>query len=258
MTALALPDLASRTIGGSVLYATDDFFAEKENLIKPGAAVFSPDLRCTRGRCTTVGRRGGGASARAAGRDEFDGHRAARRAGVVRGVVVDTALLHRQLPRTCSVEGCQRAPETAPSSCGGATGSSRAEVGAEGRQRERLRGRRRRRSRICGCTSIPTAAWRGCACTARSCRPAAREGGLTVTISRRRSTAADVLACSDMFFGPAQPDHPGPRGGHERRLGDEAAARGGNDWVIVRLAAPALVRLVESTRPGSWGTRLPG
>jgi len=37
-----LPDLASRDLGGSVGYANDEFFAEKENLINPGAPVFSP------------------------------------------------------------------------------------------------------------------------------------------------------------------------------------------------------------------------
>jgi allantoicase len=33
-------DLASEKIGGKVLYATDDFFAEKENLIKEGRGIF--------------------------------------------------------------------------------------------------------------------------------------------------------------------------------------------------------------------------
>nr|WP_321232104.1 allantoicase [uncultured Psychroserpens sp.] len=36
-------DLASEKIGGQVLYATDDFFAEKENLIKEGRGIFIPD-----------------------------------------------------------------------------------------------------------------------------------------------------------------------------------------------------------------------
>ncbi len=36
-------DLASENIGGKVLYATDDFFAEKENLIKEGRGIFIPD-----------------------------------------------------------------------------------------------------------------------------------------------------------------------------------------------------------------------
>ena len=40
---LELPDVASRALRGSVIAASDEFFAEKENLIKPGAAAFSPE-----------------------------------------------------------------------------------------------------------------------------------------------------------------------------------------------------------------------
>lgn len=39
----SMTDLASERLGGKVLFATDDFFAEKENLIKPGRGVFVPD-----------------------------------------------------------------------------------------------------------------------------------------------------------------------------------------------------------------------
>ena len=35
-----LIDLAAERLGGAVLYANDDFFAEKENLLKPAAPVF--------------------------------------------------------------------------------------------------------------------------------------------------------------------------------------------------------------------------
>lgn len=38
------PDLASRAIAGSVMWASDESFAEKENLITPGEAPFDPDL----------------------------------------------------------------------------------------------------------------------------------------------------------------------------------------------------------------------
>ncbi|MDT7598791.1 MAG: allantoicase, partial [Pseudonocardiales bacterium] len=37
---VTLPDLASRSLGGGVPYANDELFAERENLIKPGPAVF--------------------------------------------------------------------------------------------------------------------------------------------------------------------------------------------------------------------------
>lgn len=43
-------DLVSEMIGGSVLYTTDDFFAEKENLIKPGRGVFIVDKYTERGK----------------------------------------------------------------------------------------------------------------------------------------------------------------------------------------------------------------
>ncbi|MDQ3552222.1 MAG: allantoicase [Bacteroidota bacterium] len=45
-----LTDLAAERLGGKVLYATDDFFAEKENLIKPGRGVFIPDKYTDRGK----------------------------------------------------------------------------------------------------------------------------------------------------------------------------------------------------------------
>jgi len=43
-------DLASEKIGGKVLYCTDDFFAEKENIIKEGRGVFIPDKYTDHGK----------------------------------------------------------------------------------------------------------------------------------------------------------------------------------------------------------------
>ena len=43
-------DLAAERLGGKVLYATDDFFAEKENLLKPGRGIFIPDKYTDRGK----------------------------------------------------------------------------------------------------------------------------------------------------------------------------------------------------------------
>jgi allantoicase len=45
-----LTDLASERLGGKVLFATDDFFAEKENLIKSGRGVFITDKYTERGK----------------------------------------------------------------------------------------------------------------------------------------------------------------------------------------------------------------
>ena len=45
-----LTDLAAERLGGKVLFSTDDFFAEKENIIKPGRGVFIPDKYTDRGK----------------------------------------------------------------------------------------------------------------------------------------------------------------------------------------------------------------
>ena len=46
----SLTDLAAERLGGKVIYATDDFFAEKENLIKPGRGIFIADKYTDRGK----------------------------------------------------------------------------------------------------------------------------------------------------------------------------------------------------------------
>lgn len=43
-------DLAAEKVGGKVLFANDEFFAEKENLIKPGRGVFIADKYTERGK----------------------------------------------------------------------------------------------------------------------------------------------------------------------------------------------------------------
>ena len=45
-----LTDLAAERLGGKVLFATDDFFAEKKNLIKPTRGVFITDKYTDRGK----------------------------------------------------------------------------------------------------------------------------------------------------------------------------------------------------------------
>lgn len=47
---VCLTDLAAEKLGGKVLYCTDDFFAEKENLIKAGRGIFINDKYTERGK----------------------------------------------------------------------------------------------------------------------------------------------------------------------------------------------------------------
>jgi allantoicase len=96
-----LLDLASQRLGGCVLAANDDFFAEKENLIKEGAAVFIA------GKYTDRGKWMDGWESR---RKRVPGHDWAivrlGAPGVVKRVVVDTSFFTGNYPEHCSIEGC--------------------------------------------------------------------------------------------------------------------------------------------------------
>jgi len=52
-----LVDLAAERVGGKALVANDEFFAEKENLLKPGRGVFIADKYTTAANGWTVGKR---------------------------------------------------------------------------------------------------------------------------------------------------------------------------------------------------------
>jgi allantoicase len=94
-----LPDLAGRALGGAVVCANDEFFAAKENLVKPEPAVARAEF----------GHKG----------KEYDGWETRRRRtsghdwavvrlgvpGMVAGVVVDTAFFTGNYPPQASLEG---------------------------------------------------------------------------------------------------------------------------------------------------------
>src|SRR4028118_48872 len=100
-----LIDLASEKLGGAVLYANDDFFAPKENLLKPAAPIF------IEGKYTDLGK-------------WMDGWESRRRrsprldekfdwciirlglSGIIHGVVVDTSFFRGNFPSHCSLEAC--------------------------------------------------------------------------------------------------------------------------------------------------------
>src|SRR5919112_5395187 len=100
-----LVDLASERLGGAVVYANDDFFAPKENLVLQSAPVWAEGKYTERGKW-------------------MDGWESRRRrtpgfdwclvrlglAGRVRGVVVDTAFFRGNFPESCSLEACAAPP----------------------------------------------------------------------------------------------------------------------------------------------------
>src|SRR2546421_7875096 len=96
-----LIDLASERLGGAVLYANDDFFAPKENLLKPSAPIFIEGKYTDRGKW-------------------MDGWESRRRRtpgfdwciirlglpGIIQGVVCDTSFFRGNYPEQCSLEAC--------------------------------------------------------------------------------------------------------------------------------------------------------
>jgi allantoicase len=100
-----LVDLASARLGGQAVATNDDFFAEKENLIKPEAPVFIPGKYTDRGKW-------------------MDGWESRRRRtpghdwcivklglpGVIHNVVVDTAFFTGNFPSHCSIDACGLPP----------------------------------------------------------------------------------------------------------------------------------------------------
>jgi allantoicase len=98
---IELIDLAAERVGGAVLYANDDFFAPKENLLKPNAPVF------LEGEYTDRGKWMDGWESRRRRTPGFDW--CIIRLGLpgrLRGVVVDTAYFKGNYPEGCSLEAC--------------------------------------------------------------------------------------------------------------------------------------------------------
>ena len=103
-----LLDLASERLGGSVLYANDDYFAEKENLLKPSKAIWKEHEYTDRGKWMDgwESRR-----KRVPGHDWCIVRLAAP--GVLHGIDLDTSHFTGNYPPAASLEGCH-SPASAP------------------------------------------------------------------------------------------------------------------------------------------------
>lgn len=101
----ALADLADRRIGGTVLAASDEFFAERDHLLAPAPAHFDPAAFGTRGKIMDgwESRR-----RRAVTADDHDWALIRLGApGVVHGLLVDTAHFRGNHPQSVSVEATE-------------------------------------------------------------------------------------------------------------------------------------------------------
>jgi allantoicase len=99
-----LVDLASEKLGGAVLFANDEFFAPKENLLKPTAAIWKEGKYTDRGKWMdgweTMRRRSPGWMKSSTGASFGSEPRR------IRGVTVDTAFFRGNFPSHCSIDAC--------------------------------------------------------------------------------------------------------------------------------------------------------
>ena len=237
----SLPDLAVRTLGGSVVWANDELFAERENLVRPEAP--SHDL-------SSFGHKG----------KVYDGWETRRRRepgfdeaiirlgapGIVHGVVVDTSFFKGNYPPEVSVdavglagyptlEELQAAPWEPIVPQSPVEGhAENAFVTVPGRRYTHVRLRMHpdggiARLRVYG-EALPD--------------PDLLDiGGVDLAALEN---GGRVIGCSNIFYSsPNNLISPGLA----RIMGDgwETARRrdDGNDWVLVRLAAAGVVRLAE-------------
>jgi allantoicase len=236
----AWPDLAGRALGGSVIFANDELFAERENLIKPEDPEFRPH---------TFGHKG----------QIMDGWETRRRrepgsdaaivrlgcGGVVRKVVVDTSYFTGNYPPEVSVEACGAEGYPSPAELAEASWTTlvpRSAVAGDARNEFEVEpGRRATHVRL---TMFPDG---GVARLRVYGEPVPDPRLLPATIDLAAlENGAVVTGCSNMFYSsPANLLLPG----QARVMGDgwETSRRRdqANDWVEVRLACAGSVEVVE-------------
>jgi allantoicase len=240
-----LVDLASERLGGRVLAANDDFFAPKENLLKPAAPVYIADRYTDRGKW-------------------MDGWETRRRrtpgydwcviklglAGRIRGVLVDTSFFKGNFPARASLEACAASAasdvdsltvsphawtEILPESALVGDSQNRFHITPP----ERFTHLRFKifpdggvaRLRIYG-EVVPD--WKAIEGAGEDVDLAALECGAFITAS------------SDKFFGsPANLILPGPSLGMFDGWETRRRRGPGHDWAIIRLGAPGIIHRVE-------------
>jgi allantoicase len=242
-TFLDLVDLASERLGGAVVAANDEFFAPKENLIKPGPAVWREGEYTERGKWMdgweTRRRRDGG-----------DHDWCMLRLGVrgaVRGVDVDTSFFTGNYPESCALDACDLPAAASPDELLRAAwveilprtllaGDSHHVVAVEGAPPAT-----HLRLRIFPDGGV--ARLRAYGDVAADWVRLRRQGDVDLAAAAHGGV---VVACSDMFFGsrhnlimPGDATHMGDGWETKRRRGP------GHDWTIIRLGADGTIRRVE-------------
>jgi len=239
-----LVDLAKESLGGSVLWANDDFFAAKENLLKDAAAEWREHDYTDRGKW-------------------MDGWETRRRRepgfdscvvrlglpGVIRGVVVDTSYFRGNYPAECSLEGAVIEPANHD------LDAIHAANWTALLQRSALQGNEKNRFAIGSPQRFThlrlhlypdggVARLRVHGEVRPDWKRLVASGGLLDLASLEHGGVS--LVCSDMFFGARNnlllPGRP-----HDMSSGWETRRRRGpgHDWNLVRLGALGLIRRIE-------------
>jgi allantoicase len=236
---LDLVDLVAERLGGRALWANDEFFAAKENLITPAPPTFQPRTFTHRGQ-------------------EYDGWETRRRRepghdwaivrlgvpGVVREVVVDTAFFTGNHPESCSIEGATVDGYPSRDELDGWVPLV-PRTPLAGDSEHRFRVTSARRSTHVRLTIYPD----GGVARLRVLGEPVADPRLLDAVPLDLAAlvnGATVTGCSNAHYTePANLLAPGDA----QSMGDgwETARRrrGGNDWVTIRLAAEGEVRLVE-------------
>lgn len=253
------PDLASRRFGGAVVWANDESFAERENLINAAAPVF---------HAYTFGHKG----------QVYDGWETRRRRtpgddqaivrlgmpGVITGIVIDTAFFKGNYPPFASVEACAATGYPSPEELTGWE-TVLAKVPLAGDTQNSFAVTSSRRFTHVRLTIHPDG---GVARLRVHGSPVPDPTFLDFGRIDLAAIAngASIIGCSNKFYSsPNNLIAPGPaavmgEGWETARRRDD-----GNDWVSVRLAAEGVIQLVEldtshfkGNAPGHATVTVPG
>jgi allantoicase len=237
----ALPDLALRSLGGSVIAANDESFAERESLIRPGRPGFQPH---------TFGAKG----------QVYDGWETRRRRepghdwalvrlglpGVIRGIVIDTAWFRGNYPPHASVEAVAMEGYPTVAELEAADWTEivpKSEIKGDAEHFFEVTDERRHthvRLNIFPDGGVARLRVHG------EVRPdLALYDGLSLDLAALENGAL-VTACSNQFY--SSPNNVlAPGLARHQAEGWETARRrdGGNDWLVIRLAGAGIIRLAE-------------
>jgi allantoicase len=244
-----LTDLAARRFGGAVVWANDEFFGEKENLLTLAPATFSPHTFGLKGQIVdgweTRRRRPGGP-----GVDGTDHDSAIIRLGfpgVVRGVTVDTAFFLGNYPPQASIDACWADGFPTPAELRKADWKeivAAFDLSGGGLNHAAVLGDARRFTHV-RLNMIPDGGIARFRVHGEPVADPAFMAGLPVDLAALQN-GGRIVDASDMFFSPPE-NAISP--GESRAMGEGWETRrrrdSGHDWIEVRLATQGTLDVVE-------------